>query len=72
MPKFLEGDIVQYINEEFSQREGTINGIKVLTSEVTGRPIYWIIWNNEEERYSYGIHEGNLKLIKRKDPDWEV
>ena len=72
MPKFLEGDRVRYIGNEYQGKEGFINGIKVLISVITNRPIYYIKWEGEEERFGYGIHEKNLELIKRKEPDWRV
>jgi len=76
MPKFMQGDRVRYLRgghtKEYSQKEAYIDGIKVFASEETGRPIYYIKWAEDEGRFEYGIHEKNLELIKRKDPDWEV
>jgi hypothetical protein len=72
MPKFLDGDRVRYIGGNYEPREALIEGIKVMVSEVTSRPIYYIRWAGDEEKFSFGIHEQNLELIKRKDPDWRV
>jgi len=72
MPKYLKGDRVRYTAPEYFKKEALIDGVKVFTSEVTGRPIYYIIWNEDEERFKYGIHEKNLELVKRKDPDWRL
>jgi hypothetical protein len=72
MPKFLNKDRVRYVGDNYESREALIEGIKVMISEVTNRPIYYIKWIGDEEKFSFGIHEHNLELIKRKDPDWRV
>lgn len=72
MPKFLDGDKVKYIGGNLEPQEGIVDGVKVMISEETGRPIYYIIWDGTVERYNYGIHEKYLKLVKRKEPDWRI
>ncbi len=72
MPLFGPGDRVRYIGEHLEHREANIIDIKVFCSEAYGRPIYNVIWVGEEKVHMHGIMEHNLKLIKRRLPDWEV
>ena len=72
MPSFGPGDRVRYIGENLEGREANIVDIKVFCCERYGRPIYNVIWDGEEKTYMHGIMEKNLKLIKRRLPDWEV
>jgi hypothetical protein len=72
MPLFGPGDRVRYVGENLERREAYIKDIKVFCSEAYGRPIYNVVWDGEVEVYIHGIMEHNLKLIKRRLPDWEV
>ena len=73
MPMFNTGDIVIYSGEHLKRSQtGIIKSIKVLCSEATKRPIYYIIWSGDTDIYQYGIHEHNLTLLKKVAPDWEV
>lgn len=72
MPLFNSGDRVRYVGENMEHLEAMIVGIKVMSCIGFGRPIYYIKWDRQEETYPHGIMERNLKLIKRRPPDWEI
>ena len=72
MPLFGPGDRVRYVGENIESREAYIESIKVLYSNTNGRPIYYITFDGDDTGYQHGIMEHNLKLIKRRQPEWEV
>ena len=72
MCKFYIGDVVKYIGESAELIEVVIEEVKTTCSNTTGLPIYYVRPLGWQERYSYGIHEENLTLIKRGRPNWEV
>jgi len=79
MPLYHTGDTCKYTGDATEVRENCeihnyvchILDIKSIHSG-TMRPLYWVRFDGVAERYPFGIHEHNLKLLKRRPHSWEV
>lgn len=79
MPKYAAGDTCKYIGESSTLYETRdvhryichVLDIKSIHS-ATMKPMYWVRFEGTDLRCPFGIHEHNLKLLKRRPHSWEV